>query len=185
MVYFALSVWFENTSPCSSQMQSCLCSPPSQGASRRPSQCHTSAKALELIGADPADFGMHSGRTGGNLATMEAGLPLDNRGPTLGRRRFLQCLLVFFAAAVADARIPRLLLWDVQLLLRLLRLVREVQLYPSGFLLAVTIPSLSCSILVPDTGLAGPWPGLGARVGPVRYFEPKKGQNFAFLVRFL
>ena len=37
-------------------------------------------KALELIGADPSDFGMHSGRTGGNLATMEAGLPLDVRG---------------------------------------------------------------------------------------------------------
>ena len=37
-------------------------------------------KALELIGADPTDFGLHSGRTGGNLATMEAGLPLDVRG---------------------------------------------------------------------------------------------------------
>ena len=37
-------------------------------------------KALVLIGADPKDFGMHSGRTGGNLATMEAGLPLDIRG---------------------------------------------------------------------------------------------------------
>ena len=38
------------------------------------------SKALDMIGADPADFGMHSGRTGGNLATMEAGLPLDIRG---------------------------------------------------------------------------------------------------------
>ena len=37
-------------------------------------------KALDLIGADPSDYGMHSGRTGGNLATMEAGLPLDVRG---------------------------------------------------------------------------------------------------------